>query len=528
MRRAVSILALFLLLAGSLAAEEAGLARVEGGTALITGEMLRPAPELGPGRARVPVHFPDHAPNLPVLGAAMSGPGVGLLRQLYAQGRAAGHWGDLYDNRDRDHSRLARGDFPQLTRVVYGLDLRARQVDYGAAGQLIFGAPVLGNSSTALTSGVLWRSQPRFLLTQGEGARTLYDGYVAGQIHVYPEHRDHDPDRGDLIPANTPYLLISQGSSGSDRPHLRALAMILAAFRPDTKARLIETGLLASTMQMVYRRARTPIRSRAGYLSGLAHPSVFGPDEINLDRMVALANAVAPDEIPPLVRLKMLDETLGREGVDFFGQGLSEQVFDTPSAIARIWRSRAGRREMLISADETRDPNGRELSFDWVLLRGDPDRVRIEPLDNGRRARITLDWQNPRPSPGAAEVLSPRIDIGVFAHNGAHDSAPGFISVLLPAHETRVYGSDGRVESIDYRVPEGGYADPLLFPRISWRDTYRYDADGALLGWGRDNGAGRFYATFDSHGQQAGALGPAAYRIATDAVGQPWVTETLN
>lgn len=42
--------------------------------------------------------------------------------------------------------------------------------------------------------------------------------------------------------------------------------MILAAFRPDTKARLTETGLIAPTVQMVYRRARNDVLSREAYL----------------------------------------------------------------------------------------------------------------------------------------------------------------------------------------------------------------------------------------------------------------------
>jgi len=407
--------------------------------------------------------FPE-GPVAPVLSEEQTGPAATLLRRLYAAGRASGNHGDLYDNRDRGHSTLPDDWFPQLTRITYGPRLRANDFDYGAALRLIFGAPVIGNSSTALTSGPLWRSQPRFMLTTAGGAGRLFRHYLAGQIHVYPEHRDHDPEYGDLMPANTPYYLISQGSSGSDRPHLEALVMILAAFRPDTKAMLYDTGLLASTVQMVYRRSRDQVLSRADYLSGAAHPSVFDPGGIVLGRMVALANAIAPDAVPPMVRLTVEEDF--DPGAD---PGLPEQLFDTPSAIARIWRSGAGRREMVVSAAETVDPNGRDLDFTWVLLRGDPARVRIEPLaPDGRRARIVLDWQAPRPVPGLPELQSARIDIGVFADNGVHPSAPAFLSVLLPAHERRVYdtGPDGvpRMIEIARDPAEGIYVDPALFP----------------------------------------------------------------
>ena len=239
--------------------------------------------------------------------------------------------------------------------------------------------------------------------------------------------------------------------------------MILAAFRPDTKARLVEEGLLAPTVQFVFRRSQRSVLSREDYLSGLAHPSAFPPYEIGLARMVSLANAIAPDAIPPLVRLAVLEEDRPREGVDYFGEGLSEQLFDTPAAIGRVWRGKDYTRRMLVSAEDTADPNGRPLDFHWRLLRGDPDAgahraARRRPAGE----RSTIDWQDPRPVAEESPVLSARVDIGVFADNGVHDSAPAIVSVLLPRHETRRYepGPDGRprIAAIDHADPGQGRA----------------------------------------------------------------------
>jgi hypothetical protein len=257
--------------------------------------------------------------------------------------------------------------------------------------------------------------------------------------------------------------------------------MTLAAFRPDTKAKLTELGLIVPTVQFVFRRSQQHVTSRESYLSGDAHPAAFEAFNLNLARMVSLANSIAPDAIPPQVRIRVLDEDLGLEGIDYFGQGLSEQLFDTPAAVARIWRSKAGRRAMLVTAEDTRDPNGRRLRFEWRLLQGDPAKVRIEPL--GNRARITLDWHGPFRISEDNPVTSSRIDIGVFAHNGAHDSAPAIISWYCPP-ETRVYapGPEPRILAIDH-VPKG-YADPMLLPRADWRDEFVY-RDGRLTGWTR-------------------------------------------
>lgn len=478
----------------------ADLEMVKEGTVLVRlSELLR----IGPGgRFLVRINFP--ANSAPVLGPDRREAWHRLLSQMVFEGRAAGNHGDLYENRDRGHSRLPPDAHPQLTHVAYDADSREAGLDYGLAGPVLFAAPLIGNSSTAVKKGPLWRSLPRIALSQENGPLLLYQNYLAGQIHVYPEHRDHDPEYGDLIPANTPYFLISQGSSGSDQPHLEALAMILAAFRPETKEFLQENQLLAPTVQMVFRRSLTSVRSRAAYLSGLAHPSVIPSDQINLMRMVQLANSLTPDTVPPMVRLSVLSEDDATEGIDYFGEGLSERLLDTPAAIARLWRSSAYRRSMVVSVEATRDPNGRGLEFVWRVLRGDPARTQIEPLDDqSRRARITIDWQLPRPVPGRSDILSNRVDIGVFARNGVHDSAPSFISIFLPQHEVRRYGAglDGemRIESLDRRVPDGGYADPVLFPHTEWRDEYRYDPAGTPQGWLRQGSSGTML--FDAAGK---------------------------
>jgi hypothetical protein len=289
-------------------------------------------------------------------------------------------------------------------------------------------------------------------------------------------------------------MIVSQGSSGSDRPFVEAAATILAAFRPETKARLAEERLVAPTLQYVLRRSLRHVRDREAYMSGAAHPPVFEAGALNLARAVALAQGIEPDALPPEVRLAVVEEELGREGIDFFGAGLGEVLFDAPAAIARLWRSRAGRRTMVVSAEGSRDANGRPLAFRWRLLQGDPERVRIEPLDGGARARITLDWHDRFPLTAAGGQATARVDVGVFASNGVHDSAPAIVSWHFPRHETRRYepGPDGapRIVEIDGADPEKAevYADPLLWPRAAWRDVHRYDADGRHAGWTRQAG----------------------------------------
>ncbi len=427
----------------------------------------------------------------PVIDPKDLSPEAGLLRALNRQGRASGLVGVFYDNRDRGHSALPVLTFPQLTRLAYDPWLRARGVDYGLAGLLRFGVITFGNSSTAVTEGPLWRSLPRLAMTgPGQPARMAAD-YAANAIYLYPEHHDHDA--ADLYPAAWPYMLVSQGSSGSDQPFLRAVGLILSAFRPDTRARLESLGLVAPTVQMVFRRAQTGVNTSGDYMSGAAHPSAFDTLAIDAPAMVRLAASLAPDDIPPMVRLTVTSEDFSGANVKTGAepQNRSERLFDTQSAIARLWRSDAWQHTITVSAAGTKDPNGRPLHFTWVLLRGDPAHVTITPLDaTGTLARIRVDWQAPRPAPAGFTAalpgpLSSRVDIGVFASNGRADSAPAFVSITLPP-EIRRYaaGPDGVPHLVEVdrdadrrKLPY----DPALFQSAPWQESLRYDAYGTLI-----------------------------------------------
>lgn len=451
----------------------------------------------------------ERVPGLGPVDSSDQSEAAQILRRSVARGRSQGFDRILYDNRDRAHSILPRGLFPNLTFVTYGPKLLKARLDYGVAGDIFIPALVFGNSSTAVTSGPAQRSLARLAMTTAGVPARSYRDYVSNSLYIYPEHVDHDAV--DLYPANWPYLTVSQGSSGSDKPLMRAIAMTLAAFPGETRAVMEKAGLVAPTVQMILRRNLTLIRTRAQYFSGAAHPSVFDHRWLRPARMVAQAAAMTPDQIPPLVRLKVLTESFAATA------GLSqrsEQLFTTPSAIARIWRGADWVKEMTLDAGNSLDIKDRALRFDWVILRGDPQRIEITPLDGGRKARIKLLWHpqftlHPR-VPGKDQArLTSRVDIGVFANNGVSDSAPAIISVSFPTHHDRLYApapnGDITLKSVDYDANgRKDPFDPLLHWSAPWRDEFAYDENGVLIGWDRHDARG--VTRFDADGRPPDGL----------------------
>lgn len=442
------------------------------------------------------LELPDPDAALPIVGPSNTQDGVRLLRVYNGQGGINGFAGVLYDNRDRGHSSLDPDLYPRLTHLKYDSDLVAGGLDFGLAGRILLPAVVLGNSSTAMERGPAPRSLPRLAMTDPFWRAVTPTLYINNHIYVYPEHRDHDAQ--DRFPFNWPYMIISQGSSGSDKRFLNAIALTLASLPQDTFAFLKEKGLVAPTVQMILRSNLATVSNRADYLSGIAHPTVFDGRLVRTGRMVAQAAQLRPDDIPPLVQLRVVEE-------DFSGAAglamLDERLLDTPAAIGRLWRGFAWEHELVVTAEDTFAPNDRPFTFEWRLLRGNPERVWIEPQGpDGRTAKIRVAWHEPwtelAPSKkGQIERRMSRVDIGVFANNGVYDSAPSFISIDFPEHQIRQYTAltDGgkRLLSIDYDA-EGreAYFDPLLYWSAAWTDTASYDKNGKISGWDRSDADG--------------------------------------
>jgi hypothetical protein len=378
-----------------------------------------------------------------------------LLSKWYSKGTAAGNTGDYYDNRDGGHSLLSINLYPQLHMVEYSeTQIKSRQ-NWGLQRQIL-PFVVFGNSSTSAPPEQ-GGSNVRRYYSDPKGVAFLFAQYVHNNLYIYPEHRDHDPGHngvggyGDLYPTNTPYLITSQGSSGSDQPFMQALPYVLAAFHPDVKKKLIQSGMLMPVIQMILRITNNQTAGARDYLTGKAHPTVFEGSGVNAQAMTEMAHSITISTLPPIALIRVEGEDTPVNDVDYFDPKQSEKLADTPAVIARIFRGSAYARKITISAEDSKELNNRPLKFHWQVLRGDPDRIKIEYLNpTHSSASITVPYFERRPIAANSGLESNRVDIGVFVHNGIYYSPPAFVTFYTLDNEARTYRADGRPEEIAY------------------------------------------------------------------------------
>jgi hypothetical protein len=406
-----------------------------------------------------------------------------LLNELYAAKKCAGFSAIQYENRDGNHSPLDAGIYPPLKILA------APQGDPNAIGlaTVIRPMPTFMNCSMA-SNDIRFGSLPRSYFHIHDGYQLLAAQYLGNQLAFYPEHHDFDPGingssggHGDLYATNSPCLLISQGSSGSDQPFLRAFLATAAAFTPEVQQRLIETKLLMPTLQAIFRQSSPLAKTEADYLTGKAHPPVFDLRHLDEMAMVTRAQLMTPLSIPPVALLEVVEEPTLKAGVDSFDPpAVKGQVLGTsPANVARVYRSTADGYRITLSSKRSADAERRPLRLSWQVLQGDPQFVDIQPQQDGHSARIRVRWHNLPPTDGGLQTH--RVDVGLFANNGLATSAPAIFSLYLQPTEQRFYNNQASLSEVcycttatDLGLPKWiadtrwlGLLQPLALPEVS-------------------------------------------------------------
>jgi hypothetical protein len=182
-------------------------------------------------------------------------------------------------------------------------------------------------------------------------------------------------------------------------------------------------------------------------------------------------------------------------------------------------RSLAHTRRMVVTAEDSVDPQKLPLTYHWVVLRGDPKGVTIKKLDKeGKKVELLVDYQERRPVEPGSKLESNRVDVGVFVSNGKHHSAPAFVTFLGLDNQKRTYDEKKRIKEVDYNdaVVGKNYVDPFVELKKDWRDEFHYDAD-RLTGWTRHTVKGKQEFTADG-----------AVVMEKDAKGRPFKARSVR
>lgn len=392
-----------------------------------------------------------------------------LLNEWYKAGTAAGLAEITYENRDGQHSPLDTAQYPQLQ--VFQPGAKTGPTTGPAVGVRM--KPTIGNCSMAAPADK-GGSLPRMYQMDPKGNFFLMMQYLANNLMLYPEHQDHDIGAngiggyGDLYPGNNPCSIISQGSSGSDQPFLKAVLSTIAAFPPETQRLLIDKRVLIPTVQAIFRQSNKMVKKEQDYFSGIAHPVVFDAAMLDEEKMIRMAHDMRPPMIPPLVQLQVTEETGFTNGKDYFEAEPPPpfKLADTPVSIVRVMRGNRSDYTLTINTQKSADVMGRPVQLRWQLLQGDPRLVRLEASDKEPVTRLHIRWQPPQIN--GSGIRSHRLDIGVFATNGVSVSAPSFISIYMLPNEMRFYDDKGRVSEICYQAHNPDLGLPPTTRDLRW------------------------------------------------------------
>lgn len=326
--------------------------------------------------------------------------------QLAVDGKRAGNTGDLYMNRDGEHSVIRAEEFPGLTVVKLDQEGRQRGLDLNAPN-ISFPYPVFGNCSRAFTQGPYWRSLPRALMTaECYKLPTMLKFYLSNQVWAFPAACDSERGgrAGDVMQSVCPYFLVTEGASWSDLYYLKAALECSRCFKPETKAEILKRGALAPTVQKLIRSSLKAVTNETDYVSAKAHPSALPPGGLDMSRLKAQAKALKPAEIPPVAAIQVT--ALPAENKE----RLPECTYATALAWAFILRAEQEERVFFIKA------RGAE-EFCFSCVHGE---CLVEQTGKDT-ARVMV----------RKSTLSPtsRVDVAIFGKNrGTGYGAPSYVS----------------------------------------------------------------------------------------------------
>ena len=347
--------------------------------------------------------------------ACAAGAPTDCVAALVAAGQAAGYAGLSYHDMDNGHAVADTSAMP-------GIETQVNQAYVGTDPW--HGDPariVVANQSQAYNYSDGWVSIPR-----NGSIATIGMLWEQSKLFLWPEHRDHG--YVDYYAWQTPTLVLSQGSSGTELDEVAKLLHILAALPADARAALHDAHALMAAVTMLHRRAR--VATDLDYIGAAAQPPAFTDADVARDG-VQLAASVRRDELPPVARLGVESAAIPAEwtAAGFMQQEMGPHALMWAAATAPA-TAPPGTVSVVIDLTASTDANARPLYFFARVVRGDPAHVRVTQLD-AARFQIDAEWPaEVTEMVNAQPRASRRATVAFYAHNGLWLSAPSFVAIF--------------------------------------------------------------------------------------------------
>ena len=327
-------------------------------------------------------------------------------------------------------------------------------------------------------------SIPAAFALDGSKAIREFFHIASDSIGIYTVASDYACDGIDRFVGHCPISIAHTGGAKESDKFVRLCRDIITALPAD-----LRTCAALYTLYVI-RRSQKCVKTEDDYLDGKAWRPALTFSDIDAERAVSCAR-----KLPTDADSSPLSPAIIEAKVDAASDVPCTDLWDAPYDHPHISRSglnscfiargaqRTHRYE--IKVREYRNVSGEIV---WRVLQGDGKKVRLTPLESDKsRMRIEVDWHDvfDVELPDGRTVKSSRVDIGCFSVWKGRASLPSIVSVYFSPNETREYGADGKLVSIDYTKRQLEGFCPKLCPRGDWKDVFHWDGDGKLTGWTR-------------------------------------------
>ena len=280
---------------------------------------------------------------------------------------------------------------------------------------------VISNSSTAKGPDEDYGSNTRIPDNGKIWWYLIRELWKSGVIQFFPEHADYDSL--DWFKLNQPYVLTTQGSSGSEANEVDRCRKIVSALKPEVRRWLIDKKRVGDVVSYLLRS-----NQYSGYLDPLSHRVVVDTSDATQED-INLAASITLDTIPPSLKINVISDSL--QGND------TQEIWDshtvrTDEVVGFIRRTNAQIRTIVVELEANK-----LCQLHWIKSQG----VSAITYDNPEktRATITIPLQGnfDVAKPDGSIIESNRVELIAVAHDGTHYSSPVFVTEYFPP-ETRV------------------------------------------------------------------------------------------